>query len=30
MSKAENGNPQFGSLNAVMNAMGYRLIPQKI
>jgi probable addiction module antidote protein len=27
---SENGNPQFGSVNAIMNAMGYRLIPQKI
>jgi probable addiction module antidote protein len=27
---SENGNPQFGSVNAIMNAMGYRLMPQKI
>jgi DNA-binding phage protein len=26
----ENGNPQFGSVNAIMRAMGYRLIPQKL
>jgi probable addiction module antidote protein len=27
---SENGNPQFGSVNAIMNAMGYRLAPQKL
>jgi probable addiction module antidote protein len=27
---SENGNPQFGSVNAIMNAMGYRLTPQKL
>ena len=27
---SENGNPQFGSVNAIMHAMGYRLTPQKI
>lgn len=27
---SENGNPQFGSVNAIMHAMGYRLIPQKL
>ena len=27
---SENGNPQFGSVSAIMNAMGYRLIPQKL
>lgn len=26
----ENDNPQFGSVNAIMNAMGYRLMPQKL
>jgi probable addiction module antidote protein len=26
---SENGNPQFSSVNAIMNAMGYRLAPQK-
>ncbi len=27
---SENGNPQFGSVNAIMHAMGYRLTPQKM
>lgn len=27
---SENGNPQFGSVNAILHAMGYRLMPQKI
>jgi len=27
---SENGNPQFGSVNAIMHAMGYRLTPQKL
>jgi probable addiction module antidote protein len=27
---SENGNPQFGSVNAILNAMGYRLAPQKL
>ena len=27
---SENGNPQFGSVNAILYAMGYRLTPQKI
>ena len=27
---SENGNPQFGSVNSILNAMGYRLIPQKL
>lgn len=27
---SENGNPQFNSVNAIMNAMGYRLTPQKL
>jgi probable addiction module antidote protein len=27
---SENGNPQFSSVNAIMNAMGYRLMPQKL
>lgn len=27
---SENGNPQFGNVNAIMHAMGYRLTPQKI
>lgn len=27
---SENGNPQFGSVNAILHAMGYRLTPQKI
>jgi probable addiction module antidote protein len=27
---SENGNPQFGSVNAIMKAMGYRLAPQKL
>ncbi len=27
---SENGNPQFGNVNAIMHAMGYRLTPQKL
>jgi probable addiction module antidote protein len=27
---SENGNPQFSSVNAIMQAMGYRLTPQKL
>tara|TARA_R110000782_G_scaffold30289_3_gene75310 strand:+ start:721 stop:1053 length:333 start_codon:yes stop_codon:yes gene_type:complete len=27
---SEQGNPKFESINAIMNAMGYRLIPQKL
>lgn len=27
---SENGNPQFSSVNAILQAMGYRLIPQKL
>jgi probable addiction module antidote protein len=27
---SENGNPRFSSVNAIMNAMGYRLTPQKL
>jgi probable addiction module antidote protein len=27
---SENGNPQFDTVNAIMHAMGYRLIPQKL
>jgi DNA-binding phage protein len=27
---SENGNPQFGSVNAIMHAMGYRLTPEKL
>jgi len=27
---SENGNPQFGSVNAIMHAMGYRLTTQKL
>ncbi len=27
---SENGNPQFGNVNAIMQAMGYRLTPQKL
>lgn len=27
---SENGNPHFESVNAIMHAMGYRLIPQKL
>ena len=27
---SENGNPQFGSVNAIMHAMGCRLTPQKL
>ena len=27
---SEGGNPQFSSVNAIMQAMGYRLIPQKL
>ncbi|TAN48985.1 MAG: putative addiction module antidote protein [Methylococcaceae bacterium] len=27
---SEKGNPQFSSVNVIMNAIGYRLIPQKL
>ena len=27
---SENGNPQFGTVNAMLHAMGYRLTPQKL
>jgi len=27
---SEKGNPKFESINAIMNAMGYRLTPQKL
>ncbi|WP_367027571.1 hypothetical protein ABZN20_14365 [Methylococcus sp. ANG] len=27
---SENGNPQFGSVNAILPAVGYRLTPQKL
>lgn len=27
---SENGHPQFSSVNAIMQAMGYRLTPQKL
>lgn len=27
---SENGNPQFSSINAILHAMGYRLMPQKL
>jgi probable addiction module antidote protein len=27
---SENGNPQFSSVNAILNAMGYRLALQKL
>ena len=27
---SEHGNPQFSSVNVIMNAIGYRLIPQKL
>ncbi len=27
---SEQGNPRFESINAIMNAMGYRLAPQKL
>jgi probable addiction module antidote protein len=27
---SENGNPQFSSVNAILHAMGYRLMPQKL
>jgi probable addiction module antidote protein len=27
---SENGNPQFASVNAILHAMGYRLMPQKL
>ena len=27
---SENDNPQFSSVNAIVHAMGYRLIPQKL
>lgn len=26
----ENGNPQFSSVNAILNAMGYCLVPQRL
>ena len=26
---SENGNPQFGTVNAILHAMGYRLTPTK-
>ncbi|WP_019498315.1 addiction module antidote protein [Pseudanabaena sp. PCC 6802] len=27
---SENGNPQFSSISAILQAMGYRLMPQKL
>ena len=27
---SENGNPKFSSINVIMNAIGYRLSPQKL
>ncbi len=27
---SEKGDPKFESINAIMNAMGYRLTPQKM
>lgn len=27
---SEKGNPKFESINAIMNAMGYRLTPEKL
>jgi DNA-binding phage protein len=27
---SENGDPKFGDVNALMHAMGYRLMPQKL
>jgi probable addiction module antidote protein len=27
---SENGNPEFASVNAIMRAMGYKLIPRKL
>ncbi len=27
---SEKGNPQFDSVNAILRAMGYRLMPQKL
>jgi probable addiction module antidote protein len=27
---SEHGNPKFGSINAIMHAIGYRLTPQKV
>ncbi len=27
---SENGNPEFSSVNAILQAMGYRLAPQKL
>jgi probable addiction module antidote protein len=27
---SEQGNPQFDSVNAILRAMGYRLMPQKL
>ena len=30
MAPVEGGSPQFSSVNAMMHAIGYRLIPQKL
>jgi DNA-binding phage protein len=30
VQKSPSGNPQFGNVNAIMQAMGYRLTPQKL
>jgi DNA-binding phage protein len=27
---SEQGNPEFASVNAILHAMGYRLMPQRI
>lgn len=27
---SDKGNPQFNSINIIMHAMGYRLMPQKL
>jgi DNA-binding phage protein len=27
---SQSGNPEFASVNSIMNAMGYRLAPQKL
>lgn len=27
---SEDGDPKFGNVNAIMHAMGYRLVPQKL
>jgi len=27
---SEDGDPKFGDVNALMHAMGYRLVPQKL